>query len=277
VTTDQLRQATTREALTDGPWTRSVERALVLLETLGYSDSPLRLSSLARSTRLSKATVHRILRALVARDFVAKVGPGYTLGQRLLDLAVPADAAEAQGLARQLRPFLLELYEVTHGAVSFAILQHLQIRYSDLMHHRNHSPAPWRYGEAVPALHTAAGKLLLAYKPNVVSWLTSLEEMNLPDIGLGELNELLCELPPIRTRGLSCAYATNAPQELEIAAPVVGPDGRVLAALSVSGPADRLDVQTVAVHTPRIARAASAYLQRSSADLSVKQIGATPA
>lgn len=254
-----------------------MERALVLLETLGGSESPLRLSGLARSTRLSKATVHRILRALVARDFVTKVGPGYTLGQRLLDLAVPAEAAEAQGLGRHLRPFLLELYELTHGAVSFAVLQHLQIRYSDLLHHRSHSPAPWRYGEAVPALHTAAGKLLLAYKPNVVSWLTSLEEMNLPDIGLDKWDELLCELPPIRNRGMSCAYATAAPQELEIAAPVVGAEGRVLAALSVSGPSERLDVASAAAHTPRVARAASAYLQRLSADLSVKQLGATPA
>jgi DNA-binding IclR family transcriptional regulator len=244
---------------------------------LGCSESPLRLSSLARSTRLSKATVHRILRALVARDFVAKVGPGYTLGQRLLDLAIPAETAEAQGLGRHLRPFLLELYELTHGAVSFAVLQHLQIRYSDIMHHRSHSPAPWRYGEAVPALHTAAGKLLLAFKPSVVNWLRSLEETDLPDIGLDELNEFVCGLPFIRTRGLSCAYATNAPQELEIAAPVIGPDGRVLAALSVSGPSERLDVQAAATHTPRIARAASAYLQRPSSDLSVKQLGATPA
>jgi DNA-binding IclR family transcriptional regulator len=251
--------------------TRSVRRALAMLEALGYSASPLRLSDLARATRLSKATVHRMLKALVAHDFVAKVGPGYTLGQRPLELAASGSAVEAHGLKRRLRPFLLELYELTHGVVSFAVLYHSQVHYPDILHHRSHSPAPWHYGKAVPAYRTAAGKLLLAYKPTVLDWLASLEVTHIPDAYAPGATELLCELRLIRTRGLACVDDAGVPRKIEVAAPVVGPEGQVLAALSVSGPADRLDPQTASLHAIRIARAASACLQRPSADVPVEQ------
>jgi IclR family transcriptional regulator, KDG regulon repressor len=256
---------------------RAVERALVLLQVMGYSGVPLRLTDLSRATHLSKATVSRMLSALIAHEFVTKLGPGYTLGKRFLQLATPVEAGESNGLKRHLLPYLLELYEHTHGAVSLAILYHSQVRYCDVLHSHNHWPAAWRYLEAIPAHHTAAGKVLLAYKPALVDWLTSDEVTGAPNDCLTELDELSCELSTIRSRGLAYGEDEDAPQVVEVAAPVFGAAGRALAALSVSGPSDQLDLRTAAVHATRVARDASAHLQRPQPQVPVKRTRKAPA
>jgi DNA-binding IclR family transcriptional regulator len=258
------------------PSTRSVHRALALLEVLGCSAVPLRMSDLALAAELSKATVHRILKSLLAHGFVAKVGLGYTLGERFLELAA-SGSADTHGLERSLRPFLLELYELTHGVVSLAVLHHLKVVYPDVLHHRSLTPAPWFFGKAVPAHRTSAGRLLLAYRPTVIEWASSLELACLPDADLTGLNELLCELPLIHARGLAWGGVTESPGEVEVAAPVVGADGRVLAALSVSGPVERIEPHTASLHALRVARSASASLQRPPVGVPVEPLGVTSA
>lgn len=258
--------------------TRSVQRACALLEALGRSAVPLRMSDLALATMLSKATVHRLLKALLVSGFIAKIGLCYyTLGDRFLELAtLSGSPADSHRLARQLRPYLLELYGLASAVVSFAVLHHMTVRYPEVLHHRNHLPPSWSSGKAVPAHRTAAGKLLLAYRPTAVEWLTGVELTSLADPDLVGFNEALGEFPLIRARGLAWAQAPGCAGEIEIAAPVVGPGGTVLAALSVSGPAERIDSPSTSLHIVHVARCASAALRRpSAAEIPVDELGVT--
>src|SRR5690606_23397375 len=49
---------------------QSVDRAMLLMETLSNADGGLRLTDLARRTKLSLTTVHRLLTTLEQRQFV---------------------------------------------------------------------------------------------------------------------------------------------------------------------------------------------------------------
>lgn len=69
--------------------TRSVNRALDVLEAIRDASQPLTLSELAVATQMDKATTMRILRDLAERNYVELIAgtKQYTLGIAILDLA----------------------------------------------------------------------------------------------------------------------------------------------------------------------------------------------
>jgi DNA-binding IclR family transcriptional regulator len=55
---------------------RVVDRVFDILETLAASSSPLGLSEIARSTGMSKSTVHRLMTTMCARHYAEKTSEG---------------------------------------------------------------------------------------------------------------------------------------------------------------------------------------------------------
>ncbi|MGW5648258.1 helix-turn-helix domain-containing protein [Saccharopolyspora sp. NPDC003752] len=157
-------------AETQRGFTRSVDRALSLLEALAAHGSPSSLSGLARVTGLSKATVHRILNTLVARGFAERAGDDYTLGNQMLQLR--PEVIRAAALQRKLMPLLLPLYERTHCAVSIGVLHRGYVFYSDRLHRQWHDDS---FRQPVPAHCSAVGKLLLAHDRDAIAGLAERE------------------------------------------------------------------------------------------------------
>ena len=241
----------------DGSVTRSVDRALSLLEALASKRSPSRLSDLARATAFSKTTVHRTLATLVARGFVARVGDRYVLGAQLLRLS-PATTRLA-ALQRQLMPFLLTLYERTHCAVSMGVLSDRHVLYSDTFHDCLHDPRP---PGPIPAHCTALGKLLLAYNNVTAAELAERELRRFTAKTITNSGELACTLASIRRKSVAYSYGEYITGELEIAVPVFGPGSRVVTGLSVSGSADEFDARAITVAAFEAAHGMSWHLSR---------------
>ena len=123
-------------------------------------------------------------------------------------------------------------------------------------------------GNRVPPHATGTGKVLLAYHGEEVA------ESVIQQTGLVRFTphtvtdprRLRQELAAIREQG----YAVDS-EEMEegvrcLAAPVFGPDGKILAAMSVSGPAGRLNearLEELIPHIKRIAGEFSRNLQSS--------------
>lgn len=237
-----------------GTAVRSVERALMLLEALASASSPSHLSELAQETGLAKATVHRMLNALLVRGFAARAEGGYTLGGRVFQLAT--DVRQADRLQRVFMPFLLELHVRTHGAVSVGLLSGSQVVYSGSVHDHRSTPRP---PEAAPAYCTALGKLLLAYQPSALRGLRGERLEKLTSKTAASMADLRLQLTDIRRRGVAYAIEERIPGEVEVAAPVFAPDRQVLTGLSVVGTAGRLDVESAVMYVTRIAVQASVY------------------
>ena len=237
-----------------GTAVRSVERALMLLEALGSAPSPSRLSELAQATGLAKATVHRILNALVVRGFAARAEEGYTLGGRVLQLA--ADVRQADRLQRLFMPFLLELHVRTRGAVSVGLLSGSQVVYSGSVHDYRGTP---RLRETAPAYCTALGKLLLAYQPSVLHGLGGERLEKLTSKTVASVADLRLQLTDIRRRGVAYAIEERVPGEVEVAAPVFGLDRQLITGLSVVGTAGALDLEVSVMFLTRIALQASVH------------------
>ena len=101
---------------------QSVDRALLLLETIADMGGEATLTELANRTRLNISTCHHLLATLIKRNFVAKV-PGkrlYALGGRILYIG---HACLQVDLPRRAQPYLENINLATGETVHLAGLQ----------------------------------------------------------------------------------------------------------------------------------------------------------
>jgi IclR family acetate operon transcriptional repressor len=118
-------------------------------------------------------------------------------------------------------------------------------------------------GSRVYAHATGTGKVLLAYQPEEVVD-SIIRQTGLPRITphtITDVKELKRQLEQVRQQG--CAVDAGEMEEAVhcLAAPVLGPDGKILAAVSVSGPAGRLDDARIKELVPQIKSIADRFSQ----------------
>ncbi|CAA9473885.1 MAG: Transcriptional regulator, IclR family [uncultured Rubrobacteraceae bacterium] len=234
-----------------------MERALDILEMLGHSEGELGISEIGLSVGLANGTVHRLLSTLTRRGYARQVSDSrkYTLGPRAITLA----SSSRERLGPLARPFLQELMEVSQESANLAALDRNSVVYIEQV------PAPRMVrmftepGNRVPPHASGTGKVLLAFQPPeaVQAVLGRSGLARFTQHTVTDMDRLLGELEVIREQG----YATDS-EEIEegvrcVAAPVSGAEGRVVAAISVSGPAGRLGGERLEEIIPQIKRIAA--------------------
>ena len=241
---------------------QSLERALDILEVLGRSEGELGVSEIGLSVGLANGTVHRLLSTLTRRGYARQVSDSrkYTLGPRAVTLA----SSSRERLGPLARPFLKELMEVSRESANLAALDRNSVVYLEQVSAPRMVRMFTEPGNRVPPHASGTGKVLLAFQPPGVakavlgrSGLARFTPRTITDTG-----RLLAELERIREQG----YATDY-EEIEegvrcVAAPVLGAEGQVVAAISVSGPTGRLEGDRLGEIIPHIKRIA-ADLSRS--------------
>ncbi len=219
---------------------QSADRALAILAAFSPDRSSLRVSELARELGLHKSTVSRLLAILQARGLVRRDGNSFAPGPELARLG--ALAVSSLPLAQVARRPLGRLAEVTGETVNLAVrrgeeaVNVLQVQTTHFV-----GMTDWT-GRGAPLHATANGKVLLAFGDGP----TPARLPALTDRTIVDRSALEAELAEVRRRG----YAT-ASEELEIglvavAAPVLDSLGACAGAVSVSGPAYRLDPERTA-------------------------------
>lgn len=216
---------------------QSVERALDVLELLAGS-GPLGLSDVAAGARLPEGTAHRLLRTLIVRGYVRQGHDRrYALGTRLLGLG---DGARRATVAAST-PFLARLVELSGETANLAVLEGDHVVYVAQMPSAHRLRLFAEVGRHVAAHSTAVGKVMLAA-------LSDAEVRNLAGrTGLPQrtprtltsTTALLDELARIRRSGWAVDDEEEETGVRCVAVPVLD-NGRVVAAMSVSGPTTRM-------------------------------------
>lgn len=229
-----------QERESGGP--RAMGRVLALLELLAKTPVGLPLVDISAELGAPKSTLLNSLRPLVADDFLVAEGVLYRLGPRAFRLA--ASIGSAYDLPRMVRGYLRALTDETEESVSLAVLDQEMKRfvYIDVIE----SSRPVRYtvrlGMSGPLYSTAAGRVLLAHQPSAYqedyvakARLTPLTERTNTDRDV-----LRAQLEEVRQTGFWISLGESVEDSAAIAAPVFGPDGAILAAVSLGAPSDRL-------------------------------------
>ncbi len=218
---------------------QSVDRAASLLALVVQSPEPRSFSSLVEELGLAKSTTSRLLHALERNRLVQRDrGGSFRAGALFAVYAARQNAVEyLPDLAELTQPVLDRLAAACGESANFAVPRGnavVQVAQADgrfLLGATN-----W-VGVEVPPHCSALGKVFLAFGrldagPGALASRTSAT--------IVDREVLDRELATVRRRGWADAWEELEVGLVAVGAPVVGPDGTVIGALSVSGPTARI-------------------------------------
>ena len=216
---------------------QSIDRALDVLEALAERGGPAGLSEIAVRTGLPYGTIHRLLRALLARGYVRQDSDRrYALGGALVRLA---SAAEGM-VAAWARPYLSRMVELSGETANLAVLEGDFVVYVAQVQSPRRLRMFAEVGRRVLPHSTAVGKVMLADRGDAAA---VLERTGLPrrtGHTITSVEAMLGELAAVRERGYAMDLGEEELGVHCLAVPVRDGD-RVIASMSVSGPAERID------------------------------------
>lgn len=213
-------------------------KAVGLLRAFRPDDHVLALAELVRRTGMHKATAHRMAGQLVDLRLLDRVNGGYRLSGGLFELGMMASLERS--LMEMAMPFLQDLYERTHETVHLGVPDGHDVLYVAKIGGHRAMSAPSRTGGRLPMYCTAIGKALLAFSdPELV---TAVMQGPLPRRTAHTLSApgmLQSQVDRVPERGVAFEREESTLGIVCVAAPVLGPDNRAVAAISVAGPTMR--------------------------------------
>ena len=225
-----------------------IDRMMSLLDALALESEPVNLKRLSATTGLHPSTAHRILNDMVVARFVDRTEPGhYRLGMRLLELGnlVKARLSVRDAALERMR----ELHRATSQTVNLSVRQGDEIVYVERAFSEFSGMQVVRaIGGRAPLHLTSVGKLFLAADDpkSVRSYATRTGLIGHTPNSITDVGRLDSELTGVRSRGYS-----RDNEELElgvrcIAAGIRDDSGKLIAGLSLSAPADRMQENWIA-------------------------------
>lgn len=225
------------------PAIQVLERTFALLDVLAHQKEPVSLKFIGERTGLHPSTAHRILNDLVIGRLVDRPQPGtYRLGMRLLELGnLVKGRLDVREVA--LEP-MRELHRITQQPVNLSVRQGDEIVYIERAYgERSGMQVVRAIGGRAPLHLTSVGKLFLAHdEPSRVrAYVTRTGLAGHTRNSITDAARLERELASVRQRGVA-----RDDEELELgvrcmAAGIYDDQNRLVAGLSISAPADRLE------------------------------------
>jgi IclR family pca regulon transcriptional regulator len=226
----------------------SLARGLAVVHAFSQKSPQMTISQLSLRTGLSRAAVRRCLYTLSKLGYAgADDGQHYSLRPRILALSSAYTAANS--LASAAQPILDRMSARLHESCSVVTLDGDDIVYIARCTVTRILNADLQIGSRLPAFCTSMGRCLLAYLPpdELERYLARVDLRRYTARTINSAEKLRALLRSTRRAGY-----TICDQELEIglrsvAVPVFAPSGKVVAAINVSGQAQRMpltDMQT---------------------------------
>jgi IclR family acetate operon transcriptional repressor len=227
---------------------QSVDRALLLLETIAEAGGETTLTDLATRTGLNISTCHHLLATLIQRGFATKV-PGrrlYALGARILYLG---HACLQVDLPRRAQPYLENINRATGETVHLAALQGDNVVTLAVREARHAVRVETGKIGKVEAPHaTSVGKAILAWLPeDEIRRILAAGMKRYTDKTITELPALLESLRIVRRNGYALDREEYLPGVICVGAAIRDQAGTVIGAISASTPTMRASEEHIAL------------------------------
>ena len=233
----------TDTVLASKPSVQVIERMFSLIDVLAEGEELMSLKEISEKTGLHPSTAHRILNDLATGRFVDRPESGtYRLGMRLLELGnvVKARLSVRDAALAPMR----ELHKLTQQPVNLSMRQGDEIIYVERSYsERSGMQVVRAIGGRAPLHLTSTGKLFLAADDpaRVRAYATRTGLMGNTRNSITQVSLLERDLSKVR----QCGFARDN-EELElgvrcVAAGIFNDQKKLVAGLSISAPADRLN------------------------------------
>lgn len=219
-----------------------IDKAALVLSAL--EAGPASLAELVAGTGLARPTAHRLAVALEFHRLVSRDLQGrFVLGPRLGELS---SAAGEDRLLAAAGPVLTKLRDRTGESAQ------LFRRQGDSRLCVAAAERPVGLRDSVPV-----GATLSMQAGSAAQVLLAWEEPDRMHSGLRGARYSATVLSGVRRRGWAQSIAEREAGVASVSAPVRGPSDRVIAAVSISGPVERLTRQPGRLHAPSVMEAAA--------------------
>lgn len=225
-----------------------IGRSMDILFTLAEVETGLSISQLATAVDYPLSTVYRLLRELEQRGLVRRSGEGtYGLGPALISLSRVALKQIAAELPSISLPFMQLLTQSTGETTILAVPSDLGAICVEIVL----SPKPLHYGfekgRILPYHAGATAVALLAYLDDmtVKRVIEANKESYYADGGQVSPDALESVIKRCRSEGYIVTRGEVDQGATGVGVPIFGQHGKLLAALTLAGPTDRFDVETL--------------------------------
>jgi Transcriptional regulator len=211
-----------------------IEKALLILETMSNHPDELKVAELSELTNINRTTVHRILRELLAKEWVIQ---NFQTGKYIVGpMAFHVGMAYTNN--NNIEPKILEVLDYLSAemkeSVGYAIREGDKV--ISLYEAEIHQPYKMNYhpGRFYPMNRGGYGKCLYAYhdQERVKQLLSKQKFEKFGPNTLIEPEDILCEYEKIREQGYAISDEEVAPLVIGVGVPVFNNSGEVKACIA---------------------------------------------
>lgn len=242
---------------------QSVDRAISVLQVLARR-GVLGVTEIAHELDVHKSTVSRLLGTLETRGLVEQTAPrsGYQLAYGVVQLA--EGVTRGYDLRVVSRTVCDALAEDLNETINVAVHEGRAVVTIDQVIGSSQVTTVNWVGQHNAMHATSAGKVFLAYMPRA-EMQTYLDEgfERFTDLTIVDPAQMETELQTIRSEGYSRTVDEQEVGLAAVGAPIRAMDGKVIAALAVSGPTFRINDETIPGIAERLLAAAAEISERN--------------
>lgn len=217
-------------------------KVLSVLEAFNQNPrEPVSLEQITRSVGMAKTSVHRLLYSLKKLGYVEQHDNGnYFLSYKFYQIG--RSGLPYRHLAALSKPVLNKLVIRTGESAHMAVLENGLVVFVAVVASQNAYRCAAEVGDCNYAHSTALGKCMLAHMSRAEAD-AAVSARGLPKLTAATITDkaqLALELEKVRNQGYAISNNENTDGVICVAAPIFDSGGSVVAALSISGPSNRM-------------------------------------
>ncbi|MEH7376010.1 IclR family transcriptional regulator [Neobacillus drentensis] len=221
---------------------KSVSRALDIITLVSLKKGGLGVTEIANQIDINKSSVYRILSTLVKYGYIEQdeETTRYKLGYKLLEIS--SKLLESIDLRAEATPFLQQLEKETNEVIHLVVYDQGEVVYIEKLEGNETLRMHSKVGKRASVHCTSVGKAILAYLPTSVV-LDILERKGIArqtDKTITTKDAFIEELAKVKQKGYALDLEENEYGITCMAVPIFDHLGKVVAAVSISGPTIRM-------------------------------------
>ena len=226
-------------------YVQSFARGLLVIRSFNAAAPRQTLSEVAAASGLSRAGARRILLTLQTLGYVDTDGKLFTLTPRILDLGFAY--LSSMPIWNRAEPVMEKLVQQVQESCSAAVLDATDIVYVLRVPTHKIMRISLGVGSRLPAYCTSLGRVLLAglSDAEVQARLATVPREALTKNTLTDADALLAKVAQARRQGWCLVNQELEEGLISIAAPLVDRSGRTVAAINISGQANRTSAKVM--------------------------------
>ena len=240
-----------------GDVVRALASGLAVLRAFTPDTPTLSVSEAATAAGVTRATARRMLLTLTELGYAVQDGRRFALTPRVLELG--HGYWSGRSVSEILRPILTQASQRLHQSCSAGVLHGAHLMYIARVHTERILRVNLDVGTRLPAFTTSMGRVLLAglTEPELDRVLAMSQIRTYTPHTITGIDALKRVLAGVRADGYACVAQELEPGLQSVAVPIMDRSGRVIAAMNVSGHANRYSRQEMlAAFLPPLRRAA---------------------